>query len=129
MVQFGRWRDSYSSALCFVLWKSTLFQPMTARSLSFNFFSPLRACFPLIFRKNVCFFFLIKRNCELSYGFYSFLKELANFSKAKRDHTQHYNLLSLGFPKMMLRVSIVDWISHKTAILKLTVLSCRGGAP
>ena len=34
IVQFGRWRDSFSSALCSILSKSTLFQPMTACVIS-----------------------------------------------------------------------------------------------
>ena len=34
IVQFGRWRDSFSSALCSILSQSTLFQPMTARVIS-----------------------------------------------------------------------------------------------
>ena len=41
IVQFGRWRDSFSSALCSILSWSTLFQPMTVRVISelyYNFF-------------------------------------------------------------------------------------------
>ena len=34
IVQFGRWRDSFSSALCSIFSQSTLFQPMTARVIS-----------------------------------------------------------------------------------------------
>ena len=34
IVQFGRWRDSFSSALCSIFSWSTLFQPMTARVIS-----------------------------------------------------------------------------------------------
>ena len=34
IVQFGRWRDSSSSALCSILSQSTLFQPMKARVIS-----------------------------------------------------------------------------------------------
>ena len=33
-VIIGRWRDSFSSALCSILSQSTLFQPMTARVIS-----------------------------------------------------------------------------------------------
>ena len=33
-VQFGRWRDSFNSALCSLLSWSTLFQPTTARFIS-----------------------------------------------------------------------------------------------
>ena len=32
--QVGRWRDSFSSALCSILSQSTLFQPKTARVIS-----------------------------------------------------------------------------------------------
>ena len=34
IVQFGRWRDNFSLALCYMRVQSTLFQPITARDIS-----------------------------------------------------------------------------------------------
>ena len=61
IVQFGRWRDSFSSALCSILSQSTLFQPMTARmkyiarNLGYRY---ERAQFTIPFIKEIKNFFL-----------------------------------------------------------------------
>ena len=44
IVQFGRWCDSFSSALCLVLWWSSLFQPMKERVLSEFYYNIKLTC-------------------------------------------------------------------------------------
>ena len=62
---------------------------MTARSFSVNFlvfFSAFEGLFFSPFYKKRFFFFSLKKNCKPSHVFFSFLKELANFSK----FSQHF---------------------------------------
>ena len=75
---------------------------MTARSFSVNFlvfFSAFEGLFSSPFYKKR-FFFSLKKNCKPSHVFFSFLKELANFSK----FSQHFesNLDGSNVPKYLI---------------------------
>ena len=63
---------------------------MAARSFSVNFlvfFNAFEGLFSSFFlEKAFFFFFSLKKNCKPSHVFFSFLKELANFSK----FSQHF---------------------------------------
>ena len=96
------WQMARQLQLSSVLWKSTLFQPMTVRSFSVNFlvfFSACEGLFSSPFYKKRFFFFIKKKIASLVV-FFSFLKELANFSK----FSQHFesNLDGSNVPKYLI---------------------------